>query len=163
MGQQESHHEQVKRAGGNDVADWGEKVTKGAYAPGTTFTINGMVFDPGRADEILAAGNADARVQRLEAIATRLHAGQVDGQGVAYIEHLRAVAAGVSACAKAVALFHDAAEDQGCTRDDLIEFGLSLTEADAVQLLTRTDGMTYADYVERTRPLPDPPATWRAR
>jgi hypothetical protein len=90
----------------------------------------------------------------LEAIAARLHSGQVDGRGVAYIEHLRAVAAGVSPEARAVALFHDSMEDTGASRSELLAFGLTPREADAVELLTRPAGMAYGDYIERVANAP---------
>lgn len=41
-------HDLIKRVGGNDVADWGEKDQRGAYAPGTTFTVNGQTVDPNK-------------------------------------------------------------------------------------------------------------------
>lgn len=54
-------HDLVKRAGGNDVADWGEKQTAGAYAPGTKFMINGVAFDPATADATIAGEKPKAK------------------------------------------------------------------------------------------------------
>lgn len=54
-------HDLVKRAGGNDVADWGEKDTKGAYAPGTSFDINGKPFDPACTDAVMAGEKPAAK------------------------------------------------------------------------------------------------------
>lgn len=42
----------------NDIAEWGEKDTSGAYEPGTTFTINGREFDPAEADAIVDGPDA---------------------------------------------------------------------------------------------------------
>ena len=48
------YHEQVKRAAGSDISDWGSKKVTGAYRRGTKFVINGVEFDPEHVDEILA-------------------------------------------------------------------------------------------------------------
>ena len=48
-----------------------------------------------------------------------IHDGQLDQQGVLYVEHLRRVASAVSEEAKLVALFHDAIEDERIPPEEL--------------------------------------------
>lgn len=92
------------------------------------------------------------RIRELLQLAQRIHAGQTDGQGKPYIEHLLAVARAVSEPAKPVALLHDAIEDHPETLTEL-ERTLTIVELTAVLLLTRRPGDTYAEYIERI-------ATW---
>jgi hypothetical protein len=61
----------------------------------------------------------DDRITELKRVAERIHDGQLDQQGVAYIEHIRRVAGAVSESAKPVALFHDAIEDDRIAPDEL--------------------------------------------
>ena len=87
-----------------------------------------------------------SRLDEIDAFAARAHAGQVDKQGVDYIEHPRAVAAAVSEVAKPVALLHDVLEDTNCAHDLKM---LSDVELDAVLLVTREPADTYSEFIER--------------
>jgi len=89
------------------------------------------------------------RLERIDRLAAELHSGQVDQRNVPYIEHLRAVAAGVSESAKPVALLHDAMEDQGVTVELLREHDLTGDEISAIQLVTRRPDETYDLFIER--------------
>lgn len=114
-----------------------------------TLTINwrGMV-------RIASLTTGTSRLQSLQQLAGILHEDQVDQSGVPYIEHVRAVAAGVtSESARAVALFHDALEDARATTAAL---GVVLTsdELAAVQLLTRDKTIPYADYIDTIATAP---------
>lgn len=62
-------HEQIKRAGQNDVGDWGEKDQRGAYAKGTKFMVNGKPFDLDSAPPLCAADNAGKRKVPLKGTA----------------------------------------------------------------------------------------------
>ena len=80
------------------------------------------------------------------------HAGQTDLGGAPYWEHpvrvMERLGPDASDEAKTVALLHDTVEDGGVTFADLrVWFGPAVV--DAVALLTRPEGMTYADYIER--------------
>lgn len=85
-------------------------------------------------------------------MAAEAHRGQLDQQGVPYIEHLRAVADSVSSEAQPVALFHDALEDTHVTEEHLGEV-LAPDELAAVKILTRDDHDraegAYERYIER--------------
>jgi hypothetical protein len=90
-------------------------------------------------------------------VAIRVHAAQTDKQGAPYLLHVLRVVEAVSDGAKTVAALHDVWEDGGLS---VIEAGerepfpslnlacsLSLVEHDALQLLTRIEGVTYANYI----------------
>jgi (p)ppGpp synthase/HD superfamily hydrolase len=80
------------------------------------------------------------------------HADRFDLGGAPYWTHPMRVMEGLGPDAtdeaKIVALLHDTVEDAGVTLDDLRRwFGPAV--ADAVELLTRPEGMTYAAYIDR--------------
>lgn len=80
------------------------------------------------------------------------HAGQTDLGGAPYCEHparvMERLGPDASDEAKTIALLHDVVEDGGVTFADLrIWFGPPVV--DAVALLTRPEGMPYAEYIER--------------
>lgn len=83
-------------------------------------------------------------------IAYAAHHGQVDKAGVPYIHHPLHVAEQmddeVSTC---VALLHDVLEDTDVTETDLRAKGFPDEVVDAVVLLTRGQGVSYRDYIER--------------
>ena len=91
----------------------------------------------------------DDRITELERVAEHIHDGQLDQQGVPYIEHIRRVAAAVSQPAKPVALFHDAIEDERIMPDELRAL-LTSNEYAAVLTVTRdADRETYSEFIER--------------
>ena len=97
-------------------------------------------------------------LQRAERIARLAHAGQVEQwTGQAYIEHVERVVARVSrwpslsSDVQAVAWLHDVLEDTAVTVEDLALFGVSTFVVQAVQVLSRKDDETYAEYIERVK------------
>lgn len=85
-----------------------------------------------------------------DALAARAHAGQVDKGGVDYIEHPRAVAAGLEPFgveAQMMGLFHDVLEDTAMSAEDLRAQGVPETVVSGVILLSRPEGPTYQEWV----------------
>ena len=84
-----------------------------------------------------------------EALAAYAHAGQLDKAGRPYIDHPRAVAAGVQTDPeKTVAYLHDVLEDTFVTESTVRNL-FGDTVADAVVALTRRPEEDYEDYVCR--------------
>ncbi|MEV7121282.1 HD domain-containing protein [Kitasatospora griseola] len=82
----------------------------------------------------------------VDALAARAHAGQHDRIGVPYIEHVRAVAAGVAAFGTGLqmaALLHDVLEDTPTRADDLITAGIPAAVVATVRRVTRAPGTDY--------------------
>ena len=81
-------------------------------------------------------------------IAKLAHKGQVDKAGNDYFAHPEAVTAKLeTAEEKAVGYLHDTVEDTDVTVEEIREiFGDRI--ADAVALLTHTEGVPYMDYVK---------------
>lgn len=90
----------------------------------------------------------DGLLKKAVDFATLAHSGQVDRAGVPYIEHPKAVAEMVNGeKEKIVAYLHDVVEDAGVSLDEIREeFGGEI--ADAVDVLTRKDGVSYMDYIK---------------
>lgn len=85
-------------------------------------------------------------------IAKKAHAGQVDKAGVDYIQHPLYVASQVKTeQEKTVALLHDVIEDSDVTVDDLLASGLSNEVVTAVQILTKKEGQSYQEYLEKVK------------
>ena len=81
-------------------------------------------------------------------LALRAHRGQKDKVGEPYIRHPIRVAERVEGDdARVVALLHDVLEDTDMTREDLRRAGVDGQLLEALELLTRTAGQEYADYV----------------
>jgi len=93
-------------------------------------------------------------------IAIRVHAGQTDKQGEPYLLHVLRVVEAVSDEAKVVAALHDVLEDADLHRWDSIqeEAGIAEYELGAVELLTRLEGVTYAQYIDNILNGPGYPA-----
>ena len=90
-----------------------------------------------------------------EEMARAAHAGQVDKAGVDYVEHLQAVANGVSGdTLKAVAWLHDSIEDTDLTAEDISRRGLSAEVVEAVEAMTHREGEPYFDYIARVKQNP---------
>jgi len=101
--------------------------------------------------------NADEMVRMAEAVAREAHAGQFRRDGVTpYAVHPEAVAsrAGDDPDAVAVAWLHDVIEDTAVTADALRERGFPTQVVEAVQTLTKRDGLSYDDYLEAVAASP---------
>lgn len=81
--------------------------------------------------------------------AADLHSGQLDKAGYPYIAHPLAVMRKVAEEAWHVAVLHDVMEDCNVTRENILDAGYTVEEADAIDLLTRRDGQTYEEFIER--------------
>lgn len=92
-------------------------------------------------DELMALAEATAR---------DAHAGQFRRDGVTpYAVHPEAVASRVEGDPEAVAVawLHDVIEDTAVTADGLREQGFPPRVVEAVQTLTKRDGLSYDDYL----------------
>lgn len=95
-------------------------------------------------------------VALAQAIAEHAHAGQVDKNGVSYIEHPRWVASRVDTpLRKASAWLHDTLEDTHLTEDDLLRQGVPMHVVWVVALLTRRAGVGPEEYYAGIRQDPD--------
>ncbi|TWT48989.1 HD domain-containing protein [Botrimarina hoheduenensis] len=91
-------------------------------------------------------------VDLARTIATRAHEGQFRRDGVTpYIEHPAAVAsrAPKSPESQAAAWLHDVLEDTELTRNVLIEQGMPEEVVAAVEALTKQEGLSYEENLER--------------
>ncbi|MFC6594018.1 phosphohydrolase [Kitasatospora paranensis] len=82
----------------------------------------------------------------VDALAAEAHAGQFDRIGVPYVEHVRAVAAGVAPFGtgmRMAALLHDVLEDTPVTADDLLRAGVPFGVVATVRRVTRAPGVAY--------------------
>ncbi len=85
-------------------------------------------------------------------VATEAHVGQVDKGGKPYINHPQAVAASLTNTEyKIVAYLHDVCEDTSITFDDLKDMGFTYRIVNSIRLLTKTDELTYEEYLRRLR------------
>ena len=98
---------------------------------------------------------ADDLLQKAEELARQAHAGQTDKADNHYIAHpLRVAARCSSAKAKIVALLHDTVEDTYITPQFLLEQGFSHETVEAVLSVTRNEGESYAQFIERAASNP---------
>ena len=82
-------------------------------------------------------------------IAANAHARQTDKSGAPYILHpLRLMMNAKTEEEQITALLHDVVEDSTVTIADLITAGFSGTVLEAVQTLTRPEGMAYNHYLQ---------------
>lgn len=95
-------------------------------------------------------------VEKAKRWAVEAHAGQKDKAGEDYFTaHVSVVARGVNddPVTEAVAYLHDTVEDTTITMEDIrVEFPKEV--ADAIDVLTRRKGMSYAEYIWRVRQNP---------
>ncbi|MDL2214956.1 GTP pyrophosphokinase [Dysgonomonas sp. OttesenSCG-928-M03] len=83
-------------------------------------------------------------------IAINAHLGQKDKSGSPYILHpLRVMNAVDPTDAKIVAILHDVVENTDITFDDLINEGIPKHLVITLRLLTRSENMSYEDYIAR--------------
>jgi len=96
------------------------------------------------------AGKGMSAVERALELATRRHAGQRDKAGQPYLLHLLRVMQQVEGdIAKQAAVLHDVLEDTPAPADELLEAGIDPRAVAVVKRLTRGEGDSYAEYVER--------------
>lgn len=89
-------------------------------------------------------------LEKAERIAQKAHAGQTDKAGEDYISHpLRVSARCTSPKAKIVALLHDTVEDTYVTPEYLKEQGFDNEVVEGVLSVTRNEGESYAQFVQR--------------
>ncbi|WP_413467224.1 HD domain-containing protein [Mycolicibacterium sp. 120270] len=116
-----------------DYDEYGKRDTAGERRNIVTNTITS-----------LAAGIADSA-----------HAGQRDKAGQPYIGHVRRVASYIDdphdTAAVAAALLHDTLEDTPITAADLADRGIPAQVIAAVELLTRRENQSPADYYAQIR------------
>lgn len=85
-------------------------------------------------------------------IATKAHNGQVDKGGKPYIQHpLRVLQCCESEIepVKICAVLHDVIEDTNVSFDDLMDEGFSDEVLDALKCLTRIQGESYNQFIDR--------------
>jgi (p)ppGpp synthase/HD superfamily hydrolase len=94
--------------------------------------------------------------QNALALATTLHAGQLDKAGQPYIEHLKRVAhilveqfPNATPTEVQAALLHDSLEDTEATPESLTLSGIAPEVIAVVQHLTRTDKRPYLTWIEQ--------------
>lgn len=87
------------------------------------------------------------------ALARELHGKQVDKAGEPYIWHpvrvMLRLPSDASEIAKIAALLHDVIEDCGVTEAQLVDRGVPAGAARMVSDLSRPEGMTYAEFIQR--------------
>ncbi|MEU2996881.1 HD domain-containing protein [Streptomyces sp. NPDC006995] len=91
-------------------------------------------------------------VAEVDALAEAAHAGQVDKIGVPYIEHVRAVAAGLAPFGDHLVmagLLHDLIEDTDWTADRLRKAGIPGHVVALVEAVTNERGVPYEEKVAR--------------
>lgn len=89
------------------------------------------------------------------ALALDAHRGQADRLGEPYILHvLRVLSRVESDTLRIVAALHDVVEKTGVTLDDLRSRGYEPAIVEAVDALSRRDGESYAEHVQRIQPNP---------
>lgn len=83
-------------------------------------------------------------------IALNAHAGQLDRAGKPYILHpLRMMTKMETDEEMSVAILHDVVEDADITAEDLFGKGIPKRVVDAVQALSKIDGETYEQFIDR--------------
>lgn len=91
-------------------------------------------------------------VREVDALAAEAHEGQTDKIGVPYIEHVRAVAAGLAPFGDELVmagLLHDIIEDTDWTAAQLREEGVPDYVVALVEAVTNERGVPYAEKVAR--------------
>ncbi len=88
----------------------------------------------------------------VDALAARAHAGQTDKIGVPYVEHVRAVAAGLAPLGPHLAmagLLHDVIEDTDWTAERLRAAGIPDRVVEIVEAVTNRPGTTYEEKISQ--------------
>jgi (p)ppGpp synthase/HD superfamily hydrolase len=101
---------------------------------------------------------SDIAVENAIALAVKFHRGQRDKSGLPYILHpLTLLLRSNDPVVQQAAVLHDLLEDTTATRDDLVTAQLDPRAIHAIELLTHTNELSYAEYVVRIKR--DPVAT----
>src|SRR5215217_9307971 len=88
-------------------------------------------------------------------LALEKHHGQTDKAGEPYILHpLRVMAQMQTEVEQIVAVLHDVVEDSDVTLDDLRRMGYSEEIVTAIDHLSRRDGESYDNFIQRIKPNP---------
>ena len=88
-------------------------------------------------------------------LAATAHRGQVDKAGEPYILHpLRVMLQLEDQPGRIAAALHDVLEDTATTADNLRGWGYDEEVIEALEALTRREGESYADFIERLAPNP---------
>lgn len=96
-----------------------------------------------------------ATVEDAVSIAARAHRGQTDKAGAPYLLHpLRMMLRMETEAAMMAAVLHDVVEDTGWTLERLRGEGFPDEVVEAVDCLTRREGESYEEFVERARANP---------
>ncbi|MBW6416877.1 phosphohydrolase [Celeribacter sp. PS-C1] len=94
-------------------------------------------------------------IERAIEIAVSAHRGQIDKAGQPYILHpLRVMLACNSEVARIVAVLHDVVEDTDWTPDALNNEGASEEILYALDAVTKREGESYPDFIERAAANP---------
>ena len=94
--------------------------------------------------------NKNTLLNRAIELATEFHYGQMDKNGVDYINHPLAVMDGVSSAeAKMVAVMHDLLEDTDLSLEDLKKENFSIEVLEALKLLNHKKGEAYMEYIQK--------------
>jgi (p)ppGpp synthase/HD superfamily hydrolase len=89
---------------------------------------------------------------RAIAIAVEAHSGAQRKNGQPYITHPLAVMDSVETLhQKIAAVLHDVVEDTSVTLEDLRNYGISERHVDMVDALSRREGETYMQFLERVK------------
>ena len=91
-----------------------------------------------------------AQTKKAIILMYNMHKNQLDKGGMPYVLHPFHVAEQMDdEDSTVVALLHDIVEDTSITLNDLVDFGFSKAQIDAISILTHPDGMDYFDYIRR--------------
>lgn len=93
-------------------------------------------------------------LEAAKALATKAHEGQTDKAGLPYITHPERVASRLNTAeAQVVGWLHDTVEDTALTVQD-IEAAFGPETAGAVDAISRRDGESWSDYLDRVAANP---------
>jgi (p)ppGpp synthase/HD superfamily hydrolase len=92
-------------------------------------------------------------VEEVDSLAAFIHEGQTDKGGTPYVEHVRAVAAGLKAFGPLLVmagLLHDSIEDgEGWSAEQLLTAGVIPSAVELVEMVTNTPGEPYQVKMKR--------------
>ena len=91
-------------------------------------------------------------VEEVDALVEEAHAGQIDKIGVPYVEHVRAVAAGLAPFGpdlEMAGLLHDIIEDTDWTSERLRAAAIPNRVVGVVENVTNTPGVPYEEKIRR--------------
>lgn len=92
------------------------------------------------------------RTWEADIIATKAHKDQFDKNGVPYIEHVRAVSAGLASFSEPIrvaGVLHDVVEDTSETLESLRAAGVTEISLEIIDAVTKVPGSTKREQIER--------------